>query len=125
MSNNLPAIPGQIDNFSEPNAYLSNYYKKTFPIDSQKYDAVLAFFLRRTKGEKTSAEALSSTIMVIAQNKGIDPLLLIDQFKNIKEETAFQAALIALINSDRRVTSKLGFTNRLSPNPYTERNIGK
>lgn len=122
MSNNLPITP---TDFNDPNSYLSNYYNLSLSVDAQKYDAVLAFFLRRTKGDKTSAEALTSTIITISQNKGIDPILMIEQFKNIKDETAFQAALIALINTGRRVTSKLGFSNRPLPNPYAERNIGK
>lgn len=123
MSNNLPTNPAQKDGFTDPNSYLSNYYNTALPVSGQTYDAVLTFFLRRTKGNRSSAEALTATIMTIAQNKGIDPMLMLDQFKNIREDTAFQASLIALINSDRRETSKLGFAAKPSANPYVERNI--
>ena len=125
MSNNLPTSPGQVNNISDTNAYFSGYYQTTLPVSGQQYDAVLTFFLKRTKGNRSSAEALTATIMSIAQSRGLDPISLIEEFKRYNDDDSFKAALIALLNSDRRSTSKLGYSVVPSGNPYVVRNIGR
>ena len=125
MSNNLPTSSGQVNNISDTNAYFSGYYQTTLPVSGQQYDAVLTFFLKRTKGNRSSAEALTATIMSIAQSRGLDPISLIEEFKRYNDDDSFKAALIALLNSDRRSTSKLGYSVVPSGNPYVVRNIGR
>lgn len=125
MSNNLPSTPSQVGTFNDTSAYYNNYYKTNLPVNGQQYDAVLTFFLKRTGGNRTAAEALTATIMSIAQNRGIDPLSIIEEFKKYKNEDAFKASLIALMNSDRRPTSKLGYSTQPQANEYIVRNIGK
>jgi hypothetical protein len=125
MSNNLPTSPGQVNNISDTNAYFSGYYQTTLPVSGQQYDAVLTFFLKRTKGNRSAAEALTATIMSIAQSRGLDPISLIEEFKRYNDDDSFKAALIALLNSDRRSTSKLGYSVVPSGNPYVVRNIGR
>ena len=83
----------------------------------------LLFFLRKTKGDKTAAEALASSVMVLALNRGFSPIGLIEDFKKINDNQSFKAALVALLNSDRRPTSKLGYAAIPDPNQYIVRNI--
>ncbi len=117
-------LPKQTDDYNT-NAYFSGYYKTNLPVSGQQYDAVLTFFLKRTSGNKTSAEALTASVLTIAQNRGIDPLSLIEEFKQFNDNDSFKASLLALLNSDRRPTSKLGYSVIPNPNPFITRNIGK
>lgn len=118
---NLPKRTDQNDT----NAYFAGYYQTTLPVSGQQYDSVLTFFLRQTKGNKIAAEALTASVVTIAQNRGINPLSIVDEFKQYKDNDSFKAALLALLNSDRRTTSKLGYSITPEANPYVSRNIGK
>ena len=106
-------------------AYFSGYYQTTLPVSGQQYDAVLTFFLKKTTGNRVAAEALTASVMTIAQNRGIDPMSFIEEFKRYNDDDSFKAALLALLNSDRRSTSKLGYSVTPEANPYVARNISK
>jgi hypothetical protein len=117
-------LPKTTNNFNTP-AFFNGYYKTNLPVNGQQYDAVLTFFLKRTSGNKVAAEALTASVITIAQNRGINPLSVVDEFKNYKDNDSFKAALLALLNSERRTTSKLGYSVIPEANPYIVRNIGK
>lgn len=119
---NLP-IANKPTNDSNVNNFFNNYYNKFTQVSGMEHDAVLTFFLARTKGDKAAAEALSSSVMILAMGKGINPISIIDQFKHINDNQSFKAALVALLNSDRRPTSKLGYAATPNPDPYVTRNI--
>lgn len=121
MSNNTPKAT---DNFNT-SSYFNGYYKTNLPVNGQQYDAVLTFFLKKTSGNKVAAEALTASVITIAQNRGINPLSIVDDFKNYKDNDSFKAALLALLNTERRTTSKLGYSVTPEANPYIVRNIGK
>lgn len=118
---NLPKITDE----NNTGAYFNGYYQTNLPVTGQQYDVVLTFFLKQTSGNRGAAEALTASIMTIAQNRGIDPLSFIDELKKYKENDSFKAALLALLNSDRRSTSKLGYSAVPEPNPFIARNIGR
>lgn len=120
---NLPKAGLVTSNDANVNNYFAGYYSKTVTVTGMEYDAVLTFFLGRTKGDKTAAEALTSSVMVLAQGRGIKPLSIIDEFKKLKDDQSFKAALVSLLNSDRRPTSKLGYAAIPSPDPYVTRNV--
>lgn len=122
MSNNLPLNKAQTGDTA---AFFSGYYVKNIPVSGQQYDAVIAFFLKRTGGDRVAAESLAASVLWICNNRGLDPISIILDFKQIESDEAFKAALIALINSDRRNTSKLGFAVTPTPNETITRNIGK
>lgn len=107
------------------NAYFTNYYRTNLPVTGQQYDAVLTFFLKKTSGNRVAAEALTASVMTIAQNQGVDPVGFIEEFKRYKDNDSFKAALLSLLNSDRRPTSKLGYSVAPQANPNIVRNIGK
>lgn len=106
-------------------AYFSGYYQTSLPVSGQQYDAVLTFFLKKTSGNRVAAEALTASVITIAQNRGVDPIGFIEEFKRYNDDDSFKAALLALLNSDRRSTSKLGYSVTPEANPYVARNIGK
>jgi hypothetical protein len=118
---NLPKRNNDFDT----NSYFSGYYKTTLPVSGQQYDAVLTFFLKKTSGNRTAAEALTASIMTISQNRGINPIGFIEEFKRYNDNDSFKAALLSLLNSDRRSTSKLGYAVAPKANPNIVRNIGK
>lgn len=117
-------LPKTTDEHST-DAYFSGYYKTTLPVSGQQYDAVLTFFLKQTAGNRTAAEALTASIMTIAQNRGLNPIAFIEELKQYKDNDGYKAALLALLNSDRRTTSKLGYSVTPQPNPFIARNIGR
>jgi hypothetical protein len=118
---NLPTNPaGQ-----NTNSYFAGYYTTTLPVNGQQYDAVLTFFLKKTSGNRVAAESLTASVMTIAQNKGLDPISFVEEFKRYKDNESFKAALLAFLNSDRRPTSKLGYSVIPEANPFIVRNIGK
>ena len=122
MSNLPIASSNQISNDRAVNSYFEGYYNTTLPVSGQEYDIVLTFFMKRT-GDATAAEALTASVLVLALNRGISPVSVIEEFKRIKDDQHYKAALVALINSDRRTTSKLGYAAEANPNPYVVRNI--
>lgn len=117
-------LPKRTDD-TNTSAYFSGYYKTTLPVSGQQYDAVITFFLKRTTGNRTAAEALTASVMTIAQNRGIDPISFIEEFKKYNDDSSYKAALLALLNSERRTTSKLGYSITPEANPFIARNIGK
>lgn len=121
---NLPLAGQNTNNDASVNGFYTGYYKADIPVSGAVYDAILTFFLRRTKGDRTAAEALASSVMVIALNRGIEPMAIIDDFKRLKDDAAFKAAIVSFLNSDRRPTSKLGYASIPTVNGYVSRNIG-
>lgn len=119
---NLP-IANIKSNDANVNNFVNSYYSKSIPTSGMNYDAVLTFFLARTKGDKTAAEALTSSVLILATGKGLNPISIIEQFKKITDNQSFKAALVALLNSDRRPTSKLGYAAAPNPDPYVTRNV--
>lgn len=117
-------LPKTTDDYNT-SAYFNGYYQTNLPVNGQKYDSVLTFFLKRTNGNKVAAEALTASVVTIAQNRGLDPLTFVDEFKKYKDNDSFKAALLSLLNSDRRPTSKLGYTVLPQANPMIVRNVGK
>lgn len=121
---NLPLAGNNITNDTRVTNFVDGYYKKNFPVSGDEYDAVRTFFLRKTGGNKTAADALTGSVLTIANNRNIRPMSIIEDFKRYTDNTSFTAALIALINGDRRNTSKLGYAVIPEADQYVVRNIG-
>lgn len=120
---NLPLANNNKSNDTKVADYVKGFYDKSFPVSGDEYDAVRAFFLNRTNNDKTAAEALTASILTIAYNRNIRPLAIIDEFKNYTSNDTFTAALMGLINSERRNTSRLGFAATPHQDQYVVRNI--
>jgi hypothetical protein len=103
--------------------YFGSYYNTSAPISGSQYDAVYTFFLGRTNNNKDAAKSLTSSLLEITYTNGTDPMVILDDFKKYNQNESFKTALIALFNSSRRNTSKLGFATTLVPAPQVVRNI--
>lgn len=120
---NLPLSPINKSNDADVASFYQGFYDKSISVSGQEFDVVRTFFMRRTKGDKVAAEALTSSVMVLALNRGLNPVSLIEDFKKINDDQNFKAALVALLNTDRRSTSKLGYASTPEPDQYVTRNI--
>jgi hypothetical protein len=117
---NLPTQ--QATNPTEYN-YFNSYYQTQAPISGPKYDAVYTFFLSRTNNNKDAARSLTASLLEIAYSSGVDPMLILDDFKKYNKNESFKLALIGLFNGTRRNTSKIGFATQPTPTPQVSRNI--
>jgi hypothetical protein len=103
--------------------YFNVFYQPLATIDGTKYDAVYTFFLSRTNNNESAAKSLTASLLQIAYSTGIDPMVILDDFKKYNKNESFKTALIGLFNSSRRSTSKLGFSSNPIPSPLVIRNI--
>ena len=122
---NLPlAEQNNIANDVKVTNFAQGFYSNNYPVSGAEFDAVKTFFLARCRGDSIAAEALTSSVLTIAYSRNIKPLSLIEDFKIYTDNQSFTAALIALLNTDRRNTSKLGYSASVTADQYVTRNIG-
>ena len=120
MTTNLPqSQTGSINQ----QTYFYSFYDKQSPVSCQQYDAVYTFFLSRTNNNKDAARSLATSLLEITYQNGIDPMVVLDDFKQYNQNENFKTALIGLFNSSRRNTSKIGFAPENPPAPRAARNI--
>lgn len=124
MTTNLPANYKTVSSAPSEENYFKRFYDKNTQVDPAKFDAVVSFFESRTK-DITSARALASSLIEISASVGVDPMIILDDFKKYQENESFQAALIGLFNSTRKNTSKLGYVPARTPAPNVARNVRK
>lgn len=117
---NLPLQ--QTSNPTEYN-YFDTYYQTNAHISGPKYDAVYTFFLSRADNNKDAARSLTTSLLEIAYSTGVDPMLILEDFKKYNKNESFKIALIGLFNRSRRNTSKIGFATQPTPTPQVARNI--
>ena len=120
MATNLPE--NQQTTISQT-SYFDNFYNSQHPVSGQQYDAVYTFFLSRTSNNKEAAKSLTAGLLSATYENGIDPMVLLDDFKKYTNNDNFKTALISLFNRTRRNTSKIGFTTNTAAAPKVSRNI--
>ena len=120
MTSNLPEK--QTENSSQQ-AYFDRFYQTQASISGQQYDAVYTFFLSRTNNNKDAARSLTASLLEVTYQNGLDPLVVLDDFKTYNQNESFKTALIGLFNSSRRNTSKIGFSAIVVPAPKVIRNV--
>lgn len=118
MTTSLPKISN-----SPEYEYFSRYYNNDQSISGDKYDAVVTFILSKTDGNRDAAFSLADGIFKLAYNQGIDPMRILDQYKKIDSDENLKTALLAMLNSSRNNTSKLGYAKQPVQNQYVVRNI--
>ena len=105
------------------NDYVNSLYQTQSPISSNQFDAIYAFFLSKTNNNKEAAKSLSASVIEIANQNGIDPMVILNDFKNYNQQENFKIALIGLFNGNRKNTSKIGFLLNQPPSSQVIRNI--
>lgn len=90
-------------------------------ITSQASDALISFFENFT-GNTESAQLLASSIIFTSAMQGIDPIGLLQEFKNLPAGQ-LNNYLAAFINLNRVPTSLLGVQNQPKISKYVQRAI--
>lgn len=71
-------------NINEPTtAYFNNFFQTGLSVSQNVDDAVLGFFQQYT-GDKDAGELLASTVLYTATQLGLDPMLIIDELRKLK-----------------------------------------
>lgn len=118
-------LPEPQSNSLDQEQYFTQYYDTRSPVSGDQYDAVYVFFLRKTNNNQEAAKSLTSSLLEVTYQNGIDPMLVLDDFKKYTQNESFRTALMSLFNSTRRNTSKIGFATDLTPSRNVVRNIRK
>lgn len=104
MANNLYSSSANYNSSSEK--FLNNFYKPGYTINSLQNDAVIAYFEGITQN-KESAKILASSIVYTSVAQGVDPLVVLDQLKNMQPEDRSKF-LSMFLNFNRVGSSQLG-----------------
>lgn len=119
-------LPIEVTSNPSENDFFANYHKAGDSVTPGTHDAVTAYFLGMTNGDKNAATALAATLFEISKEYNVDPMTILDDFKSFKGgKDSFKKALIALFNKSRRNTSKIGFEQTQVMPPSVARNIRK
>jgi len=104
MANNLFTSSANYSPSSEQ--FLNNFYKPGYTISGARNDAVIAYFESITDN-KESARVLASSVVYTSIAQGVDPLVILDQLKNmaIDDRNKF---LSMFLNFNRVGSSQLG-----------------
>jgi hypothetical protein len=116
--NNLPIKQSNVD---KTNSYFNNYYQTIPSISSSIDDAFVTYFEGIT-GNKETALILAGSIIVTAQQQGLDLEDILKKFKAL-EKTKVDGYLTMLLNLNRVPTSLLGVVNNTSTSKYVSRMI--
>lgn len=119
----IPYQPAGQNPSRDQAAYFDGYYNVQVPVSGAQYDAVIAFFLVRTQGNRDAATSLATALLEITHRRGIDPMQLLDQFKRYSSNESFKNALLSLFNSSRPNTSRIGYARAPDPSPLVVRNV--
>lgn len=115
---NLPVTKSDKDKTTN---YFNNLYRPAAAISSGKYDSIVSYFQQQT-GSIDSAKLMTQAVIDTAEAQQVDPLQLLDQFKNSQDDE-LSVILALYMNSSRVNTSFLGFKQSPPLNKFIERSI--
>lgn len=118
-------LPQENTAATEEKEFFDQYYTQQNTVGPNQYDAVYTFFLGRTNNNVQAAKSLTHGLLKLTYENGIDPMLVLADFKKYNSNEGFKAALIGLFNSSRMNTSKIGFASAPVTPPLVTRNIRK
>ena len=95
---------------------------QSMPVSEDVYGAINAFFLERT-GLQEAADALTENVLTIAYAKNYNPIDILKEFDKAAVDSDLKKILLALFNSGRFSTSKLGYGKGQQTNKWVDRNI--
>lgn len=114
---NLPPIEstnGTID-------FFDSFFTQSAGTSENINDAVIGYFQTVT-GDKDSGIALAAAVLFTAQQQGISPMELIDQFRKLNPGE-LNAYLTMFLNINRAGTSLLGLSNQPQTSKYVTRAV--
>ena len=99
----------------------NNFFE--FPIEvSSNVDAAILAHFETITDNKESARALASAVIYTALKQGLNPMAVLDEFRNISPGD-LNTYTALFLNYERRGTSFLGLVNRPVQNKYVTRAI--
>ena len=117
VNGNLPPSA----NTNSTTTYFNNFFKNGFTVSQNVDDTMIGYFQTIT-GNRESGTTLASAVLYTAQSQGIDPMILIDEFRKLKPNE-LNAYLTMFLNLNRVSTSLLGLSNSPQTNKYIVRAI--
>lgn len=111
MATNLP------DTSTTPSLVSTQYGS-----NAQLYDELYAFFRDKTSSD-SAAQALSQSLITLTTNNNLNPLDIFKEFNKAATNSELKILLIALFNSLRPSTSKIGYQLDITQNLWIQRNI--
>lgn len=119
---NIRNVDVSVNNTTDQKKYFNNFFVDMGNIGSDKNDAVVAFFQSFTNGNKESAAVLASSVIYTAMAQGIDPMSIVQQFRELKSGE-LNLYLAMFLNLNRVGTSLVGINNQPLQNKYVTRTI--
>ena len=113
---NLPT-----DATTKTTRYFNNFYVPSKTVSSNTNDAIVSFFEERSNNLE-SAKLLAQAVIDTAFAQRLDPLTVLDEFKNL-DTLELNAYLALYLNTSRVNTSLLGIRNVPQANQYVTRSI--
>lgn len=104
-----------------PQKYFNNFFSRDFSSGPDVDDAITAYFEQYT-GNKASGKILASTVMYTAQSQGMDPMVVLAEFKKLNKGQ-LDSYLAAFLNFNRVGTSFIGIKTTKAASPYITRAI--
>lgn len=130
IQTNYPQIPYPTNltrvntNFNDPpnvDRFFNNYFN--FPVEvSTNVDAAIVAHFEQITDNKESARALASAVIYTAIKQGINPMSVLDEFRQIPAGD-LDTYTALFLNYERIGTSFLGLKNRPAQNKYVTRAI--
>lgn len=91
-------------------------------VTEETYNIILTFFFERTK-DRQSADMLTQSLVTLGYNNKLNPLDILKEFDKPTSDSDLKKIMIAVLNSSRFPTSKLGYQGSIPPNRWTNRNV--
>jgi hypothetical protein len=101
--------------------YFNNVFIPAYTVSDNANDSITSFFEQQT-GSLESAKLLAQALINTAQAERADPLVILDQFKNIPSGE-LNTIMALYFNTSRVGTSLLGIRNEPKTSPYVSRTI--
>lgn len=111
-----------VDNASGAGGYFNNFLTRMPLISANKNDSIVAYFEQYTNGNKSAANALSSSIIYTAQQQGLDPMQILAQIAALPHGHV-DKYIAMFLNLNRVGTSFLGVNGQPIVNKYIQRSI--
>ena len=102
--------------------YFNKIFDQPIEVPQNVVDALYAFFIGRTENEQ-AALALVNVVVVTSLASKINPMSMLDRFKEIGDGLDLDNQLAIFLNSTRNNTSLLGVKNVPGVNSHIARTI--
>jgi len=119
---NISTVDISVNKNTPAGKYFNNYFISPGNISSDQNTAITSFFETVTDGNKESAAVLASTVVYTAMAQGVDPMSILEQFRNLNKGE-LNLYLAMFLNLNRVGTSLVGLNNQPVQNKYITRTI--